>query len=114
QPDALQHKPRGFLSYAKCAMQFVGTNTVFAVGRQPHRGQPFIQTNRGILKDRSNFGRKLLLLMWRSAFPNPSVFKERHLFRSAARATDAIRPANLFEELKSVLWIAEIRDCFQQ
>ena len=42
--------------------------------------------------------------MWSSAFPNLRVFKEGHLVRSATRATDAIRPANLFEELESVLW----------
>src|SRR5439155_1160317 len=74
ETDALQHEPCGFLSYTKRAMQFVGTNTVLAIGRQPHCGQPLIKTNRGIFKDRSNFGRKLLLWVWRPALPNLCVF----------------------------------------
>src|SRR5947208_4664608 len=95
-------------------MQFVGTNAVFAVGRQPHCGQPLIKTNRGILKDSADLCRILLFRVRRPALPNLCVFKERHLIRSTAWATHSARPAHADKELKSILWIAEIRDRFEQ
>ncbi len=114
EADALQHKPRGLLRHAKRAMQFVRANAIFAVGREPHGGKPLIQTNRRIFKDRPDLGGKLLLRMWGAAFPNLRVFKERHLVRITARTTHDLWPADADKELKSVLWIAEIRDCFEQ
>src|SRR6266404_6850883 len=114
ETDALKHEPRGFLSYPNRTVKLVRANTVFAVGSKPHCREPLIQTDWRIFKDRSYFCRKLLLWMNSLALPNFGVFKKRHALRTATRTAHAIRPANLFKELKSVLWIAEIRDCFEQ
>jgi hypothetical protein len=114
QADALQHEPRGLLRNTNRAMQFIRANAVLAVSGEPHGREPLVQTDRRIFKDRSDLGGKLLLWMCRAAFPDLRVLKERHLVRTAARAGHTFRPANLLKELESVLWIAEIRDCFEQ
>src|SRR5439155_17108085 len=114
QSNALQHEPSGFLSHAKRTVKLVRANPVLAICGQPHRGKPLFQTNRRILNDSADFCRKLLLRVWRPALPYARIVKERHFVRSAARTPHAVRPADGNKELKSVLWIAEIRDCFEQ
>src|SRR5207245_629295 len=94
EPNALQHEPRGFLSYAKCTVKLVRANAVLAVGSEPHCRKLLVQANRRIFKDRSNLGRKLLTRMSSLALPNFGVRQKRHALGTATRACDAIRPAH--------------------
>ena len=57
--DAMQHEPRGLLRHADCAVNFVGTNAVFAVGNHPHSGEPLVQADRDILEDRADLDGEL-------------------------------------------------------
>src|SRR5947209_4200874 len=42
QPNAMQHEPRGFLSDAKSAANFIGTDTVLAIGNHPNSDEPLV------------------------------------------------------------------------
>src|SRR6266568_797469 len=51
--NALQHEPSRFLSNAETTVKLVRTDSILAVGREPHCRKPFVQANRRVLKDRS-------------------------------------------------------------
>ena len=57
---------------------------------------------------------KTFVWVWRAVLPDLRIFKESHLVRTTARATHSTWPADADKELKSVVWIAEILNCFQE
>src|SRR5450631_123937 len=88
--NPMQHEPCAFLSDAKSTGNFAGTNSIPAIADDPESAHPFIQTERGILKDCSDFERELLLASL--AEPDSPCADKRVFLRSAARARNhAIR-----------------------
>src|ERR1017187_4191480 len=49
--NPMKHEPRGLLSNAKPAMDFIAADTVFAVDGEPCGRKPLLQRKRGVLKD---------------------------------------------------------------
>src|SRR5258705_9598081 len=108
----MQHEPRGFLSDAKCAMQFVTADSIFAVHYQPHSGKPLLQGNRRILKHGADLERELLLGVRAIAAIQSRLLQIGDFLRLAVGAAhDAIQPANARHELATVVIIAEELDC---
>jgi hypothetical protein len=113
QADSVQHEPAGLLSDAKRASQFARTNPVLRVHNQPRCGQPFVQSQRAIFKDRSHLDGELLPA--RFAVPNSArQNKFANVFGSAVRAANAARPAHRNHELMALARIAEIANCAGQ
>src|SRR6266849_3319264 len=114
EPDALQHEPRGVLSYSDITRDLVGTDSILAVSSEPHCRKPLVQSNWRIFKDRSNFNGKFLPRMVRLALPQFCVGKERHFTRTASRTHNTGSPANVFKEVVASLGIAEISNRLQE
>ena len=95
------------------AAKLVRANSVFAIDQHPNGGHPFIQTKRGILKDRSHFDGELLLAAF--AEPKQTSLDERVFVVPATWARDmSIRPAQIDRSDKCPLWITELNDSFLQ
>jgi hypothetical protein len=84
-----------------------------AVGDEPDGGKPFIETEGGILEDRSDLERELLAASL--ALPDLAGGNERWFAVVATRADDfAARPAELENEIEGPVEIAEIADSLNQ
>src|SRR5205085_8161438 len=57
--DAVKHEPSGLLRDADCAMHFVRTDAVLAVRDHRYCREPFAQTERRVLENRSHFNSEL-------------------------------------------------------
>ena len=91
EAQAMQDEPCRLLSDPDGLGDFVGTDAVLAVDQHPERGEPFVQFDRGILKDGSQFYGELLVALF--ALPALLCRKVIVLFMAASRAFRAIRPA---------------------
>src|SRR5260370_345471 len=93
ETDSVVHKPCRFLSDADGLMDFIGTNPVLAIHNLPHRGQPLVQTERRVLKDRTGFQSELRRVMFLAAMPAVVFLQEQNVIASATRTGDTVRPA---------------------
>jgi hypothetical protein len=59
ESDSMNHKPRGLLSDAERAMDFIRTDAVLAIDNHPNGSQPIIQAERRIFKYSSDLNAKL-------------------------------------------------------
>jgi hypothetical protein len=110
--DAVIHEPCGFLSHPDCAVDFVGTHTVFAIDNLPHSSQPLVQTERRVFKDRSSLRSELTVVMARTALPAIVLGKERDILAPASRTGDTFRPAPRYDVFAAVRWIGKVYDGF--
>lgn len=110
QSDSMQHEPRRLLSDAKSAMQFVGADTVLAVGNHPDSDKPLVERERRILKDSPDLRGELPLGMLALALPDAPCGDETDILASACGAFDTVRPAPLNHEADAVVWIGEVND----
>jgi hypothetical protein len=110
--DAVKHEPACLLSDAQIASDLARANAVLAVGNQPDRREPFIQTDRRVLEDGPDFGAELLLRMFGLALPDTARGKQGHFRASARRASHSIRPAQRNRRAQAVVGIREISDRF--
>jgi len=109
--NAVEHMPRGFLGDADGAGEFARANTVLAVSEKPVSAHPLIETESGVLKDRSDLQAELLFAP--IALPYAPGFNEGVLLGAATRARDnTIRPAKIQGALKGAVTIAEVNDGF--
>ena len=113
EPDAVHHKPSGLLSDAERARHFIGTDSILGVHDEPNGNHPLVHTERGVLEDRTNLDRKLLLTFL--AEPDAPRRNEGVLRRIAAWTSDlAIRPAQPYRIVERALRVREESDCFLQ
>ncbi len=108
--DAVKHEPCGFLSDAESASNFIGTDAVLAVGNHPNCDKPFVERERGILKDGSHFRAELFSRMFVLAFPQAPSSDEAHFFGGTGRADNASRPATLNHEVEAVVGVCKVQD----
>ena len=108
--DSMIHEPSGFLGHADGAVDFVGRYAVFAVHNLPHGHQPFVDTQRGILKDGSGLGGELAGVVAGAALPAVVLFQKRDALAATARAFNAIGPAARYQVLAAISWIREVYD----
>jgi hypothetical protein len=105
----VHHEPRRFLGNANGPRYLAGANSVLAIADHPERAHPLIQTQRGILKNGSDFERELLLAS--RAKPNPARLDKRVFLGAATRARNyTVWPAKIERILKAAVGIAEINN----
>ena len=108
-PDSLQHEPRRLLSNSERAMNLVTAHPVPAVDQHPRCRHPLIQPKCGVLKDRADLERELLLAS--VAEPKLPRLDERVLLGATAWTGHfAIGPAKLLRIFKRSVGVAEIND----
>jgi hypothetical protein len=110
ESNPVVHEPCGLLRHAEGAVDFVGTHAVLAVDDHPHRGEPLIQANRGILEDGPRLQGELPQRMLFAALPAIILRLKDDVLTSAARACDAIRPATGHEIVAAVIGIGEVEN----
>ena len=106
----MHHEPCTLLSDADGPRNLPRTHAVFAIHEQPHCGEPLIQTQRRVLKDRARLQRELTAWMMASALPAIMLLGELNVLAAAVWAFDSIRPASRYKIFAAVLWIGEILD----
>ncbi len=110
----MQHEPCCLLSYAKVAGDLARANAVLAIADQPNRGEPFIESNRRILEDGSDFGAELTLIdMTGLTRPDAPRFEQRNILASARRTGDlAVWPAHRNRRTHAIVGIRKKADRF--
>src|SRR5437660_6363395 len=98
-PNAVKHEPRSFLRDFQCSTNFIGTDAVFAVRKQPHCGEPFIETNCRILEDRADLNAELFAAF--KARPYQASLEKRKVLGLAARTFWAFWPLRLGNSFKA-------------
>jgi len=109
----MKHKPSRFLCNVKGAGKLTRRDPVPVGGDEPNRWQPFVEADRGILKDRADLRRKLPLA--NTAVP-PAILRQVLDVNGAAiaGASDAVRPAHLGEVIVRYLRVGEPRHRFER
>jgi len=89
-------------------MQFVRRDAVTVARNKPKRRQPLVESDRRVLKDRADLGRKLPFAV--AAVPAAILCEVRDGGRAATHtgARDAVRPAVLNEEVVRDLRVREL------
>jgi hypothetical protein len=112
QPDTVEHEPGGFLGHPKSAVQLVATDTVLGVDQEPDRGEPLVEADRRILKDRPEFDAELLATAL--ALPDAASGQERVLIGATAGAGHTIGPAETSQERQAHVRIGEVPNGLNQ
>lgn len=108
--DAMEHEPSGLLGDAECTSHLSRANSVLAIADDPESTHPLIESERGILEDRSNLEAELFLAA--RAKPDLASLDEGVLLRPAARAANyAVREAHIERVLESAISVREVDDC---
>lgn len=93
--DSVDHKPRGLLLDPYIAGKLIAADSIFAIGDQPDREKPFVESDFARLKNRPNATRELLFAV--PAFEHSPCldFSDADAFRSASRTRRrAVAPTN--------------------
>jgi hypothetical protein len=100
----VKHEPCRALANAEVFAKLITGHTVFAVGNHPNGGHPFVEAQRGVLKNAPNLDRELLLAV--VAKPDFAGLDERVL-RSIAAWTKhfGTGPAKLYSGIKRIVFI---------
>jgi hypothetical protein len=102
--NAMEHKPRGFLSDSKTSMNFIATDTILATDDQPRGGKPLLKRNRRIFKDSASLQRESRACVFRIALPDAILSEVTDVVRPALRALhDAISPPQRNHKLAAML-----------
>ena len=92
-------------------MNLIAANAVLAVHNHPHCGHPLVETDGGILHDRSGFQGELRCRMLGATVPPVVLLQEQNILARAARAGNAVRPAARDKVFAAVGGIGEVYDC---
>src|SRR5579859_567201 len=115
KPNAVHHKPSGFLSDSYGAVNLIRANAILAIAQHPNSSQPLIQTERGILEDGSDLDGELPSLVDTLALPFSLILEEHNILAATGGASyDAIRPAQGHHVVKGIVGISKIHDCLLQ
>ena len=85
-------------------------NAILAIGEHPHRTQPLVEADSGILENGSDLDAKLGFRVTRLALPYAALWHKRNLVRSAVRASHAFWPAALNQIVDAVVRIREVNN----
>jgi hypothetical protein len=95
-------------------VKFPRAIAILAIGEHPNGSQPLVQTERGILKNRSRFCRELPRGVVTPALPLPLVLQERGICATADRAGNNTLPAVSDHVAQAVVRIGKVDDCLLQ
>ena len=113
-PDTLEHEPRALLSHLHVAGDLVGTDTVLAIGDEPNDGEPLVQSDRGILEDRSYFDGELFPALPVFTLPNTAASEKANARRTAVWTDYAVRPTTRDQVAERVVFVREELNGFHQ
>src|SRR5690348_11099555 len=88
------------------------TDPIFRVRDQPNSREPLVESERRVLKDRSNLDGELLLT--RLALPEPASRQVGVSEAVAFRADRTVGPAEFGYELGAYVEIGEVANCLKQ
>jgi hypothetical protein len=112
EPDTVKHEPCSLLCDLQISCDFIGTDSVFAIGNQPDGGKPLVQTERRILEDGSDLDRELSFRMFALALPQSAAWQKVDFRGPAAWTGYTTRPSSLCNIIQAVVGIREVQDCF--
>lgn len=112
EPDSVQHEPRRLLRDPERPPQLVGADSILGVGDEPDGRKPLVQPERGILEDRPELDRVLLLAGF--ALPKTARRQVAVLDAATARADRTIGPAQVGDELRADIEVGEVADRLDQ
>src|SRR6266566_201001 len=112
EPNTMEHEPTGFLRDAERPRQLVGADTVLAVGEHPERGQPLVEPDGAILKDRAKLDRELPPTV--TALPDAAGLEEARVSRFARGTGRALRPAQRGQKGQAGVGVREVADRLSQ
>ena len=95
-------------------MEFPTAHAILAIHNHPHCGEPLVQTEGGILDDRSGLEGELWGIVLLAAVPAVVLFKEQDVLAAATRADNAIGPATGDKVFAAIDRIGEVQDRFLQ
>jgi hypothetical protein len=110
EPDAVKHEPSGFLSDPYGAVNLPRANAVLAISDHPNGGEPFVQSERRVLKDSSDLNAELTFRMASLALPDAPLSDEANLVGATSRAHNTIRPTSINQVVQAVVGIGEINN----
>src|SRR5262249_45712747 len=93
ESDPVHHEPCALLGDSQSAVNLVRANPIFASGQHPDGSEPFVQADRGILKDASNFDTELLFGVLVLALPDSASRDKANVFTPAGWTLNTIGPA---------------------
>jgi hypothetical protein len=108
--DSMTHEPSCLLSHTDSAVKLPGAIAVLTVGNHPGSREPFVQSDRRVLKDRPNLDGELPLGVLGRTLPAPMLRLVMHFSIAATRARYTIWPSPRDQVVNAVLWIGEIHD----
>lgn len=114
ETDAMQHEPPRFLRDANLPHDLVAAHAVLAVRHHPKGHEPFVESDRGILKNGADFYGELALGVFGFALPSFARADETNIGRAARGARNALRPAQIDHEAPSVVVLREVADRLMQ
>jgi len=110
ETNAVHHKPRRLLCDSDGASNLVRTDSVFAVGEHPHRGEPLVERDWRVLENGSDFRGELSLRVDALALPLALIGEEYDILAPAGGAFHSTRPAQLDHVGQRVVRIREEND----
>jgi hypothetical protein len=111
-PDPLQHEPSSLLRYLQIAGNLVTADSILAVRQHPHRAKPLIESDRRILKDRSDLSSELLFAV--QALPHHASREERKPLGLAPMTGRTFGPLHSRDGLQTHHRVGKVLDCFHQ
>ena len=115
-PDAMAHKPRGFLGDTQSSPEFVATDPIFAIGHEPDTHEPLVQSERRILENGPDLERELLAASTHVAGMHSGPTGNLAALVAAAFREDdnAVRPLQLAHVIVAYFGVREVADGIQQ
>lgn len=108
------HEPRRFLRDVQVTRDLIAAHAVFAVGDEPDRSEPLVQTDRRVLEYRAYLSAELLLGVFGLALPDAPRLKEIDFLAAAGRTLHTARPANIDHEFQASVGVCEVENRFLQ
>src|SRR5271157_709778 len=113
--NSVQHEPCSLLCDLQIAGYFVATDTILAVGDEPHCCQPFVESDCGILHHSPDLDGKLALGVMASTLPRAALLAVFDSLRATSRTSYlTVRPAANCEVVNAVVGIREVDYCLLQ
>src|SRR5439155_17919330 len=111
--DTMHHEPCRPLHDAQITPDFIATDSVLAVGKQPDSGEPLIHSKRGVLENGADFQSELLLASL--TLPTMPASDKPMLLGGAMKASHlAFGPAQLDRIREATFRIGEVFNRFFQ
>ena len=107
-------EPGALLRDAEVPRHLIGTDAILAISDHPDASKPFVQAERAILEDRSDFRRELPPRMLFFALPYAARANEPNVGAATSWAMHAVRPTQANHEIVRHVGISKMLDRFEK